>query len=90
MEKLRINETPVRTSRNFLINNIEVELEMPEKIAEFKNVQIIREKSNTENLMREEVPGISRLPQITHETTIASRRLPCMQTGIAQYFFYRF
>ena len=48
MEKLRINETPVRTSRNFLINNIEVELEMPEKIAEFKNVQIIREKSNTE------------------------------------------
>ena len=48
MEKLRINETPVRTSRNFLINNIEVELEMPEKIAEFKNVQIIRETSNTE------------------------------------------
>lgn len=37
--------------------------------------------------MREEVPGISRLPQITHETTTASRRLPCMQTGIAQYFF---
>ena len=26
MEKLRINETPVRTSRNFLINNIEIEL----------------------------------------------------------------
>ena len=48
MEKLRINETPVRTSRNFLINNIEVELEMPEKIAEFKNVQIIKETSNTE------------------------------------------
>ena len=48
MEKLRINETPVRTSRNFLINNIEVELEMPEKIAEFKNVQIIKETSNIE------------------------------------------
>lgn len=41
MEKLRVNDTPVRTARNFLINNIEIELEMPEKIAEFKNVEII-------------------------------------------------
>ena len=36
MEKLRVNDTPVRTARNFLINNIEIELEMPEKIAEFR------------------------------------------------------
>ena len=28
MEKLRVNNTPVRTSRNFLINNLEVELLM--------------------------------------------------------------
>ena len=41
MEKLRVNDTPVRTARNFLINNIEIELEMPEKIAEFKNIEII-------------------------------------------------
>lgn len=45
MEKLRVNDTPVRTARNFLINNIEIELEMPEKIAEFKNVEIINNGS---------------------------------------------
>ena len=48
MEKLKVNDTPVRTARNFKINNIEVELDLPEKIAEFKNVQIIKETSNTE------------------------------------------
>ena len=37
MEKLRINNTPVRTSRNFLINNLEVELEIPQK-DEFTNL----------------------------------------------------
>ena len=45
MEKLKVNDTPVRTARNFKINNIEVELEIPEKIAEFKNVEIISDKS---------------------------------------------
>ena len=45
MEKLRVNDTPVRTARNFLINNIEIELEMPEKIAEFKNIEIINNGS---------------------------------------------
>ena len=45
MEKLKVNDTPVRTARNFKINNIEVELDLPEKIAEFKNVEIIKDKS---------------------------------------------
>ena len=45
MEKLRVNDTPVRTARNFLINNIEIELDIPEKIAEFKNIEIINDKS---------------------------------------------
>lgn len=45
MEKLRVNETPIRTSKNFLINNIEVEFDMPEKISEFKNVKIINSQS---------------------------------------------
>ena len=49
MEKLRVNDTPVRTARNFLINNIEVELDIPEKIAEFKNVEIINDKSIIDN-----------------------------------------
>lgn len=50
MEKLRVNDTPVRTSRNFLINNIEVEIDIPERIAEFNNVEIINDKSNIDNL----------------------------------------
>lgn len=49
MEKLRVNDTPVRTARNFLINNIEVELDIPEEIAEFKNVEIINDKSIIDN-----------------------------------------
>ena len=33
MEKLKLNETPVRTSRNFLINNIKLEnVVIPEKL----------------------------------------------------------
>lgn len=49
MEKLKVNDTPVRTARNFKINNIEVELDLPEKIAEFKNVEIINDKSIIDN-----------------------------------------
>lgn len=49
MEKLRVNDTPVRTARNFLINNIEVELDIPKKIAEFKNAEIINDKSIIDN-----------------------------------------
>ena len=49
MEKLRVNDTPVRTARNFKINNIEVELDLPEKIAEFKNVEIINDKSTIDS-----------------------------------------
>ena len=58
MEKLKVNDTPVRTARNFKINNIEVELDLPEKIAEFKNVEIINDKSNIDS-------EVSNLP-LTH------------------------
>lgn len=35
------NETPIRTSRNFLINNIKLEnIEIPKQVEEFKNVHI--------------------------------------------------
>ena len=41
MEILELNETPVRTARNFKINSIQLEnVEIPEKVAEFKNVEI--------------------------------------------------
>lgn len=41
MSNLKINETPVRTSKSFKINNITIEdLELPEKLEEFKNVTV--------------------------------------------------
>lgn len=49
MEKLKLNNTPVRTARNFAINNIEVLFEMPKEIRKFKNVEIIKDKSIIDN-----------------------------------------
>ena len=41
MSSLKINETPVRTSKSFKINNINIEdMVIPEKLEEFKNVTI--------------------------------------------------
>lgn len=41
MSKITINDTPIRTSRNFKINNITIDApEIPEKIKEFENVEI--------------------------------------------------
>lgn len=41
MSSLKLNETPVRTSKSFKINNITIEdLELPEKLEEFKNVTV--------------------------------------------------
>ena len=38
---LKLNETPVKTSNNFLINNIEIDdLTLPKNLREFKNVNI--------------------------------------------------
>lgn len=49
---IKLNETPVRTSRNFNINNIKLDnIEIPEKAKEFKNITITGENSkvNIEN-----------------------------------------
>lgn len=41
MDKIKINETPVRTSRNFNINNIKLEnIPFPENILDFNNTKI--------------------------------------------------
>lgn len=46
MKELILNETPVRTSRNFKINNIKIEdVALPEKIEAFQNVEVISKKS---------------------------------------------
>ena len=40
MEKIKLNETPVRTARNFKINNIQLEdVQIPENIGNFVNVK---------------------------------------------------
>lgn len=46
---LKLNETPVRTARNFNINNIKIEnVNLPENLKEFKNVSINLESSKDE------------------------------------------
>ncbi len=41
MENLKLNETPIRTARNFNINNIKLEnVEFPEDIQNFKNLRV--------------------------------------------------
>ena len=46
MENIKLNETPVRTAKNFRINNIKLEnIEIPEVIPEFENVTITGDTS---------------------------------------------
>ena len=46
MKNLKLNETPVRTAKNFRINNIKLEnVEVPEVIPTFENVTIIGDTS---------------------------------------------
>ena len=41
-KKMELNQTPVRTSKNFNINNIKLEnVKIPKKIEELNNVEII-------------------------------------------------
>lgn len=42
MKEIKLNETPVRTSKNFKINNIKLEnIEIPKKVLAFSNLNII-------------------------------------------------
>ena len=55
MKELILNETPVRTSRNFNINNIKIEnISIPTNIESFKNVEII---GQTPTIKLEEFEG---------------------------------
>lgn len=46
MEKLKLNETPVRTSKSFNINNIKLEnINIPEKVNEFNNLEVTNNSS---------------------------------------------
>ena len=51
MEKIKLNETPIRTSRNFNINNIKLEnVKIPEKYKEFRNAEIISNEKISEEV----------------------------------------
>lgn len=50
MEKLILNETPVRTSKNFNVNNIKLEnINIPNNIKAFENISITGENLNLSN-----------------------------------------
>lgn len=54
MEKLKLNETPVRTSRNFLINNIKLEnVVIPEKLEMFQNVIVTGTESFNKDINKQ-------------------------------------
>ena len=66
MENLKLNETPIRTAKNFRINNIKLEnIEVPEVIPSFENVTIIGDTSkmdieqNADNTNTDLVYGLS-------------------------------
>ena len=65
MEKLKLNNTPVRTARNFAINNIELPVEIPNKIKNFESVEITNSKSNIDNEVsnKELTYGIGKIPE---------------------------
>lgn len=48
---MKLNETPVRTSRNFNINNIKLEnIEIPQQIESFENIEKIGENTITQDI----------------------------------------
>ncbi len=50
MKQLKLNETPVRTSRNFNINNIKLEnIDIPKVVTTFTNMKIIENRAEINN-----------------------------------------
>lgn len=53
---IKLNETPVRTSRNFNINNIKLEdINIPEKLEPFNNLSILGDIETSENIENTEL-----------------------------------
>ena len=78
MENLKLNETPVRTARNFRINNMKLEnIEVPEVITSFENVTIIGDTSkinieqNADNTNTDLVYGLSE--ELTNQVKTRSK-----------------
>ena len=43
---MELNDTPVRTSKNFNINNIKLDFEIPQNINTFNNIELSCENSS--------------------------------------------
>lgn len=53
---MKLNETPVRTSRNFGINNIKLEdIELPENLQDFENVEIISKNASITTIEKKDL-----------------------------------
>ena len=78
MDNLKLNETPVRTAKNFKINNIKLEnIDVPEVIPLFENVTIIGDTSrmdieqNADNTNTDLVYGLSE--ELTNQVKTRSK-----------------
>ena len=78
MDNLKLNETQVRTAKNFRINNIKLEnIEVPEVIPLFENVTIIGDTSkmdieqNADNTNTDLVYGLSE--ELTNQVKTRSK-----------------
>lgn len=78
MKNIKLNETPVRTAKNFRINNIKLEnIEIPEVIPSFENVTIIGDTSkinieqNINNTHTDLIYGLSE--EITNQVKTRSK-----------------
>lgn len=48
MEKILLNQTPLRTCKNYNVNNISFEEQIPSKIGDFKNLKILQQTGKDE------------------------------------------
>ena len=74
---MELNATPLRTSKSFNINNIELNIDIPKNIKMFKNIELNKEvkqleknivfKSMDYKTCMENINKLSNLPQYTGE-----------------------
>lgn len=70
MENLKLNETPIRTAKNFKINNIKLEnIEVPKVIPTFENVTIIGDTSKMNIEQKVESTHINLVYGLSEELT---------------------
>lgn len=77
MEELKLNQTPVRTSRNYNINNIKLkDITIPKEIGNFENLKLkgktslVKKASNLENMELKYGVGIVNEPNVKLQINI--------------------